>query len=81
MFSGIVNQLVVAPIPEKSGRELSLYCHGVVVSLIGRDLLANKAELLGRLQRTDASAEPDRYRELQRELMSVEAERRELIGE
>ncbi len=81
VFSGIVNQLIVAPIPEKSGRELSLYCRGVVVSLIGRDLLAKKAELLGRLQRTDASAEPDRYRELQRELMSVEAERRGLIGE
>lgn len=80
-FAGIVNQLVVAPLPEKSGRELSLYCRGVVASLIGRDLLANKAELLGRLQRTDASQEPDRYRELQRELMSIEAERRELIGD
>lgn len=80
-FAGIVNQLVVAPIPEKPDRELSLYSRGVVVSLIGRDLLANKAELLGRLQRTDASAEADRYRELQRELMSLEAERRALIDE
>lgn len=80
-FSGIVNQLVVAPLPEKSGRELTIYCHGVVSSLIVRDLLASKAELLGRLQRMDAAQEPDRFRELQRELMSVEAERRELIGE
>lgn len=80
-FSGIVSQLVVAPIPEKSGRELSLYCRGVVASLIGRDLLSKKAELLGRLQRTDAAAEPDRYRELQRELMNVEAARREIIGD
>lgn len=80
-FAGIVNQLVVAPIPEKSGRELSLYCRGVVASLVGRDLLANKAELLGRLQRTDAAQEPERYLELQRELMSVESERRELIGD
>lgn len=80
-FAGIVSQLVVAPIPDKAGRELSIYCRGVVASLIGRDLLAMKADLLGRLQRTDASAEPDRYRELQRELMSVEAERRALIGD
>lgn len=80
-FAGIVNQLVVAPIPEKSGRELSLYCRGVVASLIGRDLLAKKAELLGQLQRTDSALEPDRYRELQRSLMSVEAERRELIAD
>lgn len=80
-FSGIVSQLVVAPIPEKAGRELSVYCRSVVASLIGRELLALKAELLGRLQRTDAAKEPDRYRELQRELMSVEAERRDLIGD
>ncbi|MBB5632233.1 DNA primase [Cryobacterium mesophilum] len=81
VFSGIVSQLVVAPIPEKSDRELSIYCKGVVASLVGRDLLARKAELLGRLQRTDAAAEPDRYRDIQRELMSVEADRRALIGE
>lgn len=80
-FSTIVSQLVVAPIPDKAGRELSIYCRGVVASLIGRDLLAKKAELLGRLQRTDSSAEPDRYRELQRELMGIEAERRALIGD
>lgn len=80
-FAGIVHQLVVAPLPEKSGRELSLYCRGVAASLIGRDLLAKKAELLGRLQRTDASQEPDRYREVQRELMSVEAERRALLDD
>jgi DNA primase len=80
-FRGIVNQLGVAPIPEKEGRELSIYCRGVAASLIGRDLLSSKAELLGRLQRTDAVAEPERYRELQRELMRVEADRRELISD
>jgi DNA primase len=78
-FAGVVSQLAVAPIPEKDGRELSIYCRGVAASLIGRDLLASKAELLGRLQRTDAVAEPDRFRELQRELQRVETERRELI--
>lgn len=80
-FAGIVHQLGVAPIPEKEGRELSIYCSGVAASLIGRDLLSRKAELLGRLQRTDATAEPERYRELQRELMQVEADRRVLIAE
>jgi len=80
-FASIVSQLVVAPIPEQAGREFSNYCRGVVASLIGRDLLAKKAELLGRLQRTDSSAEPERYRELQRELMGIESERRELLGD
>jgi DNA primase len=81
MFAGVVSELGIAPIPAKDDRELSIYCQGVVASLIGRDLLASKAELLGRLQRTDAAAEPERYRELQRELMRVEADRRELIPE
>ena len=80
-FAGIVHQLGVAPIPEKEGRELSIYCTGVAASLIGRDLLSRKAELLGRLQRTDATAEPERYRELQRELMQVESDRRVLIAD
>jgi DNA primase len=80
-FSGLVNQLGVAPLPEKEGRELSIYCRGVVSSLVGRGLLAAKAELLGRLQRTDASAEPERYRELQRELIRIESDRRALTTE
>ncbi len=80
-FAGIVHQLGVAPIPEKEGRELSIYCSGVAASLIGRHLLSRKAELLGRLQRTDATAEPERYRELQRELMQVESDRRVLIAD
>ncbi|MBX3092166.1 MAG: DNA primase [Cryobacterium sp.] len=80
-FAGVVSQLVVAPLPEKEGRELSIYCRGVVAALISRDLLARKAELLGRLQRADPVAEPERYRELQRELVRVESERRELIGD
>src|SRR5690606_14956139 len=75
-FARLVTELGVAPIPEKEGRELTLYCQAIVGSLIEKDLLARKRELLGSLQRTDASAEPERFRELQRELMAVEEERR-----
>ena len=78
-FSGMVHQLGVAPIPEKEGRELSIYCRGIAASLISKDLLASTADLLGQLQRTDSSADPERYKELQRELMGVEAERRALV--
>jgi DNA primase len=48
--------------------------------LIDKDLLRLKAELLGRLQRADAS-ETEMYRTLQRELVRVEAERRALRDE
>jgi DNA primase len=79
-FARLVKELGVAPIPEKEGRELTIYCQGVTANLIDRDLLRRKAELLGSLQRTDGAAEPQRYREIQVELVRIEAERRELRG-
>ncbi|HEY9478295.1 MAG TPA: DNA primase [Microbacteriaceae bacterium] len=80
-FSALVKELGMAPIPEQSGRELGVYCTGVAVSLIERDLLRRKAELLGRLQRTDPTADRDKYREVQQALVSVETERRALRSE
>ena len=81
-FSTLVKQLGVAPIPNRGADDkLALYVRGITVSLIDRDLLARKSELLGRLQRTDAKADSERYRELQRELMAVESERRLLRGD
>jgi DNA primase len=53
----------------------------VTVSLIERDLLRRKAELLGALQRSDATADPERYRALQRQLVDIEAERRRVRGD
>ncbi|MCU1505083.1 MAG: primase [Microbacteriaceae bacterium] len=80
-FSTLVKELGVAPIPEKDNRELAIYCQGVTTDLIGKHLLHQKSEMLGNLQRTDAAAEPARYREIQKELVSIEAERRALRAE
>jgi DNA primase len=77
-FAMLVKELGVAPLPEKEGRDLTAYCRGVTANLIDRDLLRRKAELLGRLQRTDAAADPGAHREVQVELVRIEAERREL---
>jgi DNA primase len=77
-FRRLVTELAMAPLPEQSGRDLRLYCVGIATSVIDRDLLRQKAELLGRLQRADATAEPERYGQLQRALVSVEQERRAL---
>ncbi|HAM25413.1 MAG TPA: DNA primase [Microbacteriaceae bacterium] len=77
-FAMLVKELGVAPLPEKEGRDLTTYCKGVTANLIDRDLLRRKAEMLGRLQRTDATADPGAYREVQVELVRIEAERREL---
>lgn len=76
-YSTLVKQLGVAPIPERSERDLTAYVHGVTAALVERDLLHRKAQLLGQLQRADAT-EHDSYRELQRQLVQVEADRRML---
>ena len=52
-FAGVVQQLAVAPVPQRSEAELAVYVRGVVSSLVDRELLRQKSELLGRLQRTD----------------------------
>lgn len=77
-FVSLVRQLGMAPLPEKPGRGLGVYCRAITASLLERELLARKAELLGALQRTDAAAEPERYTALQRELVELERERRAL---
>ncbi|PJJ63333.1 DNA primase [Compostimonas suwonensis] len=79
-FSSLVTQLGIAPLPERPGRELTKYARNVTSSVIDRDLIRQKAELLGRLQRADP-ADTESYRQLQRALMAVENDRRRLREE
>lgn len=79
-FATLVKQLGVAPIPERE-ELIGSYCASVALAIVDRDLLRQKSDLLGALQRLDKSAEPERYAQLQRELVRVEAERRTLRGE
>nr|WP_197981216.1 MULTISPECIES: DNA primase [Frigoribacterium] len=80
-YAGLAKELAVAPLPEREGREITTYCRGIVSSLVERDLLRQKADLMGQFQRTDVKAEPERHRELQRRLVEVEAERRAVRAE
>lgn len=79
-FAGVVRQLAVAPVPQRSEGELAAYVTGIVSSLIDRELLRQKSELLGRLQRTDR-ADQATYASLQRALVELETERRALRGD
>ena len=79
-FAGVVRQLAVAPVPQRSEAELEAYVRGVVSALIDRELLRQKSELLGRLQRTDR-ADTATYAALQRGLVELERERRALRGD
>ena len=76
-FASLVQQLAVAPMPHRSEAELAVYVQGVVSALVDRELLRQKSELLGRLQRTDRT-DVAAYAALQRALVEIETERRAL---
>jgi DNA primase len=67
-------------VPQRSEAELAAYVSGVVSALVDRELLRQKSELLGRLQRTDRN-DTTTYATLQRALVELEAERRALRGD
>jgi DNA primase len=79
-YARLVNELAVAPIPERDDR-LAAYCNLIVSDFIHRDLLRQKVALVGAMQRVDAAAEPERYSQVQRQLVAIEEERRALRGE
>ena len=74
-FKPLVTQLAVAPLPQKNAEQTQIYCRGVVISLIERDLVRRKSELVGRLQRTSVD-QGEVSREIQRELLDLETKRR-----
>jgi DNA primase len=76
-MTGLVQQLAVAPIPERSEADLTAYVREITVALIDRDLLRQSHDMLGRLQRIDPR-ERESYRAIQAELMALEVERRRL---
>jgi len=79
-FAGVVQQLAALKVPERSEAELSRYVGGVLTALIERELLRQKRELLGRLQRTDP-ADRETFTTIQRALVDLERERRSLAPE
>ncbi len=76
-FSTLVQQLGVAPIPEREDR-IPMYCRSVTADIVDRDLLRQKRDLLGAMQRLDGASEPEKYAQVQRDLVRVETERRAL---
>jgi DNA primase len=79
-FESLVTQLGVAPIPERA-EQVAAYCRGVVTSLVDRDLLRRKGELLGAMQRARSEGDREREAALSRQSAALESERRELRGE
>ncbi|SFS16733.1 DNA primase [Agrococcus baldri] len=76
----LVRTLAMSPIPQGSAEGVKAYVRGVVSSLVDRDILRRKAEMLGSLQRLGA-ADPEAAKRLQEQLVELERERRSLRSE
>ena len=79
-YGTLVMQLGVAPIPERK-EQLPVYCEGVVASLVDRDILRRKAEVLGSMQRASSEGDQERWASLNRQSAALESERRALRKE
>ena len=79
-FQSLVIQLGVAPIPQREDA-VAEYCEGVVAALVDRDLLRQKAEVLGAMQRAKSEGDQERWDRLSRQSVALETERRQLRKE
>ncbi|WP_336991610.1 DNA primase [Leucobacter sp. VD1] len=77
---GLVRELAIAPVPQRKPELIAAYARDVVISLLDRDLLALKQELLARHQRIGDAADPG-ARRIQQQLVALEAARRGLREE
>lgn len=66
-------------LPVANEVQLEAYARGVVTKAMERTLAREKAELLAKLRRTDASIMPEEHRAVQQQLMALETERRQLM--
>lgn len=76
-FADFARELTIAPLPQKNSELLSAYAKDVVTSLLERDLLSLKAELVRKLQRSGETS-PAESRRIQEQIMSLEHARRSL---
>lgn len=78
-YRGLVRELGLAPLPlaQQTPETLSAYASDVVASLLDRDLLALKGELVARMQRIGDPGDPG-SRRIQEQLTALEAARRSL---
>ena len=77
----LVSELAVVPLPASTADSVLRYCRDILARLFELQITRVKAEKMGQLQRLDASAEPEEFQRLNRELMQLEMQRRSLRSE
>lgn len=76
-FTDLARELAMAPLPQRNPEMVKSYARDIVVSLLERDLLAVKSELLRELQRTSGQND-EASRTMQEQLVALEQARRAL---
>lgn len=79
-YHDLIRELAMAPMPQRRAEQLAAYSRDVVISLLDRDLLALKGELVARMQRIGDPADTG-SRRIQEQLVALEAGRRGLREE
>jgi DNA primase len=74
----LVSELAVVPLPASSAEGVLKYGRDILARLFELQITRVKADKMGQLQRLDASAHPEEFQRLNRELMMLEMERRSL---
>jgi DNA primase len=74
----LVSELAVVPLPANTAEAVQKYCRDILARLFELQITRIKADKLGQLQRLDATAHPEEFQQLNRELMMLEMERRSL---
>ncbi|NCW95649.1 MAG: hypothetical protein EBW72_04120 [Actinobacteria bacterium] len=75
----LVRALALAPLPVANESELQRYSAGIVSGAMLQTLNREKTDLLAALKRLEGSSSTDQIDQIQRQLMSLEAERRALM--
>jgi len=79
-YHTVIRELAIASMPARNLDTIGKYARAIVVSLLERDLLSLKAELMARMQRIGDPASPD-SRVIQQQLAALEHARRTLSAE
>ncbi len=74
----LVSELAVVPLPASTAEGVQRYCRDILARLFELQITRVKADKMGQLQRLDASADPEEFQRLNRELMQLEMQRRSL---
>lgn len=74
----LLAELAVTPLPATTEESLERYCRDILAGLAELQITAQKAEMIGQLQRLDPAGAPEDFQRLNRRLMELELRRRAL---